>query len=41
MLEEDDEDMKEMAKMELDELLPKKEKMEEEIKVMLIFLIIK
>lgn len=37
MLEtEDDPEMKEMAKMELDELLPKKDEMEEEIKVMLI-----
>lgn len=33
---EDDPEMKEMAKMELDELLPKKEEMEEEIKVLLI-----
>lgn len=33
---EDDPEMKEMAKMELDELLPKKEELEEEIKVMLI-----
>ncbi len=32
----DDEEMKEMAGLELDELLPKKEKMEEEIKVLLI-----
>jgi peptide chain release factor 1 len=37
MLEtEEDPEMKEMAKMELDELLPKKEEMEEEIKMMLI-----
>jgi peptide chain release factor 1 len=37
MLEtEEDPEMKEMAKMELDELLPKREEMEEEIKVMLI-----
>lgn len=37
MLEtEDDPEMKEMAKMELDELLPRREEMEEEIKVMLI-----
>ena len=33
---EDDPEMKEMAKMELDELLPKKDEMEEEIKIMLI-----
>lgn len=33
---EDDPEMKEMAKMELDELLPKKADMEEEIKVLLI-----
>jgi peptide chain release factor 1 len=33
---EDDPEMKEMAKMELDELLPKKAEMEEDIKVMLI-----
>ena len=37
MLEtEEDPEMKEMAKMELDELLPKREEMEEEIKMMLI-----
>jgi len=34
--EEKDEEMREMAKMELDELLPKKEEMDEEIKVLLI-----
>lgn len=33
---EDDPEMKEMAKMELDELLPKRAEMEEEIKVLLI-----
>tara|TARA_B110000046_G_C13009480_1_gene406039 strand:+ start:1826 stop:2908 length:1083 start_codon:yes stop_codon:yes gene_type:complete len=33
---EDDPEMKEMAKMELDDLLPKRAEMEEEIKVMLI-----
>lgn len=36
MLKEDDPEMKEMAKMELDELIPKLEALEEEIKVMLI-----
>ncbi|MCH2084734.1 MAG: peptide chain release factor 1 [Saprospiraceae bacterium] len=36
MLGEDDEDMKEMAKMELDELLPQKEEWEEKIKILLI-----
>jgi len=36
MLKEEDEEMKEMAKMELDELLPKQEEMEEKIKVLLI-----
>ncbi|NRA49416.1 MAG: peptide chain release factor 1, partial [Phaeodactylibacter sp.] len=36
MLREDDAEMKEMAKMELDELLPQKEVMEEEIKILLI-----
>ena len=34
--EEKDEEMREMAKMELDELLPRKEVMEEEIKILLI-----
>jgi len=34
--EEEDEEMREMAKMELDELLHKKEEMDEEIKVLLI-----
>jgi peptide chain release factor 1 len=34
--EEKDDEMREMAKMELDELLPKKEEMDEEIKVLLI-----
>ncbi|WP_027418921.1 peptide chain release factor 1 [Crocinitomix catalasitica] len=33
---EDDPEMKEMAKLELDELLPKRQELEEEIKVMLI-----
>ncbi len=36
MLKESDPDMREMAQMELDELLPKKVEMEEEIKVLLI-----
>ena len=36
MLKEDDPDMKEMAQMELDELLPQREEMEEQIKVLLI-----
>jgi len=36
MLNEKDADMREMAQMELDELLPRKEQMEEEIKVLLI-----
>ena len=36
MLKESDPDMREMAQMELDELLPKKAEMEEEIKVLLI-----
>lgn len=36
MLGENDEDMKEMAKMELDELLPQKEEWEEKIKILLI-----
>ena len=36
MLKDPDPEMKEMAKMELDELVPKREKMEEEIKVLLI-----
>lgn len=36
MLKEEDEEMQEMAKMELEDLLPKKEVMEEEIKVLLI-----
>jgi peptide chain release factor 1 len=36
MLNEQDPDMKEMAQMELNELLPQKEEMEEEIKVLLI-----
>ena len=34
--EEKDEEMREMAKMELDELLPRKEEMDEEIKILLI-----
>ena len=34
--EENDDEMREMAKMELDELLPRKEKMDEEIKILLI-----
>lgn len=33
---EDDEEMKEMAKMELDELIPRKEELDEEIKILLI-----
>ena len=33
---EDDPEMKEMAKMELDELIPKKEQLDEEIKILLI-----
>ena len=36
ILKEDDLEMKEMAKMELDELLPRKEEMDEEIKILLI-----
>ncbi|MEO6882982.1 MAG: peptide chain release factor 1 [Bacteroidia bacterium] len=36
LAKEKDEEMKEMAKMDLDELLPKKEKMEEQIRNMLI-----
>ena len=36
MLSEDDEDMKEMAKMELEGLQPKKEELEEKIKILLI-----
>ena len=36
MLKEDDEEMKEMAQMELDELNPKKEELEEQLKVLLI-----
>ena len=36
ILKEDDIEMKEMAKMELDELLPRKEEMDEEIKILLI-----
>ncbi len=36
MLKEEDAEMKEMAKLELDELLPKQEELEEKIKVMLI-----
>lgn len=36
MMKEDDEEMREMAKMELDELLPRREEMEEQIKVLLI-----
>ena len=34
--EENDDEMREMAKMELDELLPRKEEMDEEIKILLI-----
>ena len=34
--EEKDEELREMAKMELDELLPRKEEMDEEIKILLI-----
>ena len=34
--EEKDEEMREMAKMELDELFPRKEEMDEEIKILLI-----
>ncbi|MBT6809198.1 MAG: PCRF domain-containing protein, partial [Flavobacteriales bacterium] len=34
--EEKDEEMREMAKMELDDLLPRKQEMDEEIKVLLI-----
>ena len=34
--DENDDEMREMAKMELDELLPRKEKMDEEIKILLI-----
>ncbi|MFT5167222.1 MAG: peptide chain release factor 1 [Saprospiraceae bacterium] len=36
MLKEEDEEMREMAKIELDELLPRQEEMEEEIKELLI-----
>jgi len=36
ILKEDDLEMKEMAKMELEELLPRKEEMDEEIKILLI-----
>ena len=36
ILKEDDLEMKEMAKMELDELLPRKEEIDEEIKILLI-----
>lgn len=36
MMAEDDEEMKEMAKMELEELMPRKETLEEEIKQLLI-----
>ncbi len=36
MLKEEDEEMREMAKLEMDDLLPKLEEMEEKIKVMLI-----
>ena len=36
MLKEDDVEMKEMARMELDDLLPQKEKLEDELKVLLI-----
>jgi peptide chain release factor 1 len=36
ILKEDDLEMKEMAKMELDELIPRKEEMDEEIKILLI-----
>ncbi len=36
MLKESDEDMKEMARMELDELEPKQEELEEKIKILLI-----
>ena len=36
MLKEDDEEMKEMAKMELDELKKRKEALEAEVKVLLI-----
>ena len=34
--EENDDEMREMAKMELEELLPRKEEMDEEIKILLI-----
>lgn len=36
MLKESDQEMREMAKMELDDLIPQKEELEEEIKMMLI-----